>query len=371
MAGYEVPIVLARIAVAGLAVANNARSATPYAFLMAKTRAWEARMLSDAKMESLAESSSIESLISELRGTDYESDLEGAGNAEEVELSVNHHLFRIYRELLGLVPKRCASFVRKFSERLELGNLKLVIQAVSGGVDRDLAMAYLSDGMVFSRERLEVMAKAEDIEELIRQLSETEYYRELERYLEPGEYEASELVRAVEHSYYMSLWRRAEGMGRRNRKIARTIVGREIDLANLKLILRLNVVGAEPDIIMKNIIPIEADLKLETLRMCAQADSIEGVKTIVSNSPLKSVLVPLLSPTGDDVAEIEKLFDESLLNFCKVMSLFKPLTIATPLAYLYEKHAEVRNLRTASRGVGDGIPSGELKKILLRSARVE
>jgi V/A-type H+-transporting ATPase subunit C len=369
---YEVLLLLLGVSAAAVVVANSARSATPYAFLMAKTRAREARMLTDAKVESLAESRSLEAVVSGLRGSDYESDLEAVPEeVEALEESLNQNLVRTYRDMLGLLPERARSFLTKFAERLELGNLRLVIQTVSGKVDRDLAVANLGDGLVFSRDRLEILAKSESLEQLVEQLSETEYYGELERYLEPGEYDPSELIRAAEHSYYLSLWRKAQELGRSNRKVARTILGREVDLVNLKLILRLKAAGAGPDVIMKNVIPIEGDLRHDVLRLCAQADSLEGARNVLVRTPLKSILTPVFSSAGDDVAETEKLLDESLLNFSKVISLFKPLTIATPLAYLYQKHGEVRNLRTVSRGVADGIPAPELKSLVTRSARVE
>jgi vacuolar-type H+-ATPase subunit C/Vma6 len=277
----------------------------------------------------------------------------------------------IYREMISLVPEKGVPFLRKFAERLELGNLKLVVQAVSGMVERELAMENFTEGLVFSTERLEIMAKSENIEQLVEQLSETEYYEEISKFVEPGDFGPLDLLRALEQGYYASLLRRTRDLGRKNGKIARDIIGREIDLANVKLIFRLKSAGVGPEIILKNLIPIESEMKIEILRMCAQSDSLEGVRNIMGSSPLKSILAPAMSTAGNDIGELEKLLDESLGNYCKVVSLFKPLTIATPLSYLYQKHVEVRNVRTLVRGIADGIPPAEIRKILMRSARVE
>jgi ATP synthase A1 C subunit len=369
--GYEVPIIIAGLSAGALAIANSARSAAPYTFLMAKVRAWEARMIGDAKAESLAEAGTMEALISGFRGTDYESDLEGVDqDTDQLEASAMNHLIRSYREVIGLVPGRAEPFLRKFSERLDLGNMKLVIQSVSGEVDTDLAISQLTDGMVFTRDRMEVAAKSESVQNLVEQLSETDYHDQLEILVRSGEYDALELMRSVERSYYTSVWERAADLGRKNRGIAREILGREIDLINLKTVLRLKGSGAGTDRIMRSIIPIYADLNLETLRACAQTETMEDLRGVLSRSALK-FLVPLLSSAGEDICVVEALLDESLLNFCKGTSLFKPLTIATPLAYIYEKHAEVRNIRTLARGVGDEIGAAEIKQLLLRSARVE
>jgi V/A-type H+-transporting ATPase subunit C len=372
MVGIEVPLILTGVAAASVAVASSARSTAPYAFLMAKARAWEARMLGDGKIESMADSSSLDSLLSGLRGTDYEQGLEGIDqDAWAFESALSGHLLEVYRELMNLVPRKGVTFMRKFAERLELGNLKLVIQAVSGLADRELALDNLTDGLVFSKDRLEVMARSENLEALVEQLSETDYYDEMSRYVDPGEYEPLDLMRAVEHGFYASLWKRTHDLGRKNGKIARDIIGREIDLANVKLVFRLKSAGVGPDVILKNMIPLEGELAVELLRLCAQSDSLDGVRSILSASPLKSTLVPLMSTAGDDVGELEQLLDESLTNYCKVLSLFKPLTIATPLSYLYQKHVEVRNVRTLARGIADGIPPEDIRKILMRSARVE
>jgi len=372
MVGIEVPLILTGVAAASVAVASSARSTAPYAFLMAKARAWEARMLGDGKIESMADSSSLESLLSGLRGTDYEPGLEGIEqDAWALESALSGHLLGVYREVLSLVPQRGVPFMRKFAERLELGNLKLVIQAVSGLADRELALGNLTDGLVFSKDRLEVMARSENVEALVEQLSETDYYGEMSKYLEPGDYEPLDLMRAVEHGFYTSLWKRTRDLGRKNGKVAQGIIGREIDLANVKLIFRLKSAGVGPDVILKNLIPVEGELTIELLRLCAQSDSLDGVRNVLSASPLKSAIVPLMSAAGDDVGELERLLDESLTNYCKVVSLFKPLTIATPLSYLYQKHVEVRNVRTLVRGIADGFTPEDIRKILMRSARVE
>jgi len=370
--GYEVPLVIAGLAAAGTAVANNARQLMPYAYMMAKIRAWETRILDESRIEALSESGSLSSLALGLRGTDYEAELEEVPETvEQLESALNRRLVAIYRELFTLVPAKGLPFMRKFAERLDLANLRLVIRAASGAVERDVAISYLGEGMVFPKARLEVMAKSEGIADLIKQLSETEYYQELRRFLEPAEYDPLDLIRAVEQSYYMSVWRKASDLGRRNARIARTILGREVDLSNIKLILRLRRAGVDPDTIVKNLVPVEAGLRLSTLRYCARSETMEGMKAVLSKTPLKSAVVPLLSSAGEDVAQAEKLLDESLLNFSKSMSLFKPLTIATPLAYLYAKHAEVRNIRILARGIADHVPGVEMKRILLRSARLE
>lgn len=370
---YELlALILGLVAAGAGVVANNARRVAPYAFPMAKIRAWEARMLDEPKIETLAQSASLQSLALGLRGTDYESEVqESVGDVEQLESALNRQLVGTYREIFALVPKECTAFMRKFAERLDLANLRLVIRAASGAVERDVAIAYLGEGMVFSKARLEVMARSEGTRDLIKQLSETEYYQQLKRYLEPGEYDPLDLIRAVEQSYYMSVWKKASELGKRNGRIARTILGREVDLTNVKLVLRLKRAGVQPDLIVKNLVPIEADIRLDVLRDCARSETVEGIRTALSRTPLKSTLVPLLSSAGEDTAHAEKLLDESLLNFCKGISLFKPLTIATPLAYLYAKHAEVRNIRVLARGIADRVPGVEMKRILLRSARLE
>ncbi len=369
--GYEVPVILLGLAAAAAGVANSARAAAPYAFLMAKIRAWEARMMTDAKVDALAEATSLEALVSGFRGTDYESVMEGVSeDPDELEKRATAELLRAYQAVFGLVPAGAVGFIRKYAERLDAGNLKLAVQAISGRADVESAISSLTDGMVFTRDRVEVLARSETLEAFIGQLAETDYYQELEPLVKAGEYDAPDVMRAIERSYYASLWTSSRALGRTNGKVAREILGREIDLVNLKTIFRMKAVDSPADLIMKNVIPLWGSLNLPTLRACAQADSIEEVKAVLARSSLKSALQPILAG-GEDAAEIERLLDESLLNFARATSLFKPMTIATPLAYLYEKHCEVRNLRTVARGIGDRIPREELKPLMLRLARFD
>lgn len=369
---YELPLIVGGVAAVTLAVASRARSVTPYAYLMAKIRAWEARMLTDSKFEGLATSGSLEGFISGLRGTDYERALEEVGeDVEGIESALNRELLQTYDRLLELVPERVRPFVEKFAERLDVGNLKLIVQVASGGVDRETAVAHLTGGTVFSRERLEAMAGSESVPDLVEQLSETDYYRQLRPYMEPGEYDPRELMRAIEHSYYRSLWHRIEELDRRNRSIARDLIGLEIDLANVRLLFRLKSVGVHPDLIMKNVIPVEANLTEETLRQCAQAEDTEQVRTILLGSSLRRLLTGIFAEARDRVTEIERLTNEAVLNHSKTMSLMKPLTVATLVAYLYQKHSEIGNLRTVARGTGDGVETDYIKSMVTRVARIE
>jgi V/A-type H+-transporting ATPase subunit C len=372
MVALEVGLVVAGTAAASLAVAQSARSVTPYAYLMAKIRAREARMLGDGKIESMAEANSVEALISSLRGSDYEQGLEGGGpTADELERALGVQMAGVFEDLLDVMPRSAAAFMRKFAERMELGNLKLVVQAVAGRADRDLAISHLTDGLVFSRDRLVTMAGSEGMEQLIEQLSETDYFTELERQLEPGEVDPSEMMRAMEHSYYLSVWRRSRELGRRNGRIARQLIGREADLTNIKLIFRLKSAGADGDVILKNLIPVEGSLGAELLKMWVEAESMETTRSMASASPLRRVLAPILSAAGDDVGDLEKLLDESMLDYAKVLTLYKPLTIATPLAFIYAKEAEMRNLRTLARCIEGRIPPDVTRRLVLRSGRVE
>ena len=368
----EVTVILTGIAAAAVAVANNARSVTPYSFLLAKTRAWEARLLTDAAVQSLAESSSLEGLLSGLRGTHFESQLESLSpDVESIERMLDTYLVSSYREVMGLLPERASSLVKKYAERMDIGNLKLVIQAVAGRADREETISRLSDGMVFSKDRLEALVKAESLEDLVELLSYTSYYENIKRQIEPGEYEISDLIRAVEHSYYTSLWRETEKLDRKNRKIARLILGREIDLENVKLILRLKRESVDSALISKNIVPVEGELKRDLLDLCSRAEGLEEVAQILMRSRLKAVLVPILSQGLEDLGRTENLLDESLLNFSKGVALFRPLTVATPLSFLQQVRAEARNMRSVVRGVADGLTADEIKGLLLRSARVE
>ncbi len=370
--GLEVAVILTGIGVAAVAVANNARTVTPYSFLLAKVRAWEARLLTDAVIQSLAESPSLEALLSALRGTHYETDLESTdADVESIERMLDAYLASCYRNVLELLPKDASRFLERYAERIDLGNLKLVIEAVAGRVEREDAISHLRDGMLFSKDRLEVMARAETLEELVELLSYTSYYDDLKRQIEPGEYDVSDLLRAVEHCYYTSVWREAGNLGRRNRRMARLILGREIDLQNVKLILRLKRESVDPGLISKNLIPVEGELKHELLDLCSRADGVEEAAQILMRSRLKAVLTPILSQGTGDLGRIENLLDESLLNYSKSLSLFHPLTIATPLCFLQQIQAEVRNMRAVARGVADGVPADEVKELLLRSARVE
>lgn len=335
-------------------------------------------MLPEARLMEFVDSPRVVNILASLDDTNYRTYLADIPRVEDidvvvVERALKANLSARYRELLKILPKERRATIGRLVQRVDLWNLKVLLAAIHNKVPREKRLEETVPSLTFPRERLELLASAENFKELLEYFKGTEYFDVLAAALE--DYEKLGLIAvlsALDKHYYTALWR--DVLSKKvQRSILKVMLGYEIDAVNIKLILRLKKEGVSPDEITKHLILPSHELSEGVLRKMIAADDIPSAIRAISRTTYGSVLLealPQFETTGS-LFPLEKALDEGLLKICKWMSVIRLFSIAPVIAHIHLKWTEVRNLRAIIRLKADKVEPEKIKETLVKVPKLE
>lgn len=358
-------------------VIYNARRSMAYVYCNATLSAWEARLLSEARLMELADAPRVTNIFAALDDTDYRPQLAEVPRAEEgadmpvVERSLRENLNARYRELLGMVPGERKETVARVIGRVDLWNLKAIITAIHNKVPKEKKLEELIPSPTLPRERLEMFASAESFEELLEFLKGSEYFEVLSEALK--EYETRGLIAiilALDKHYYTSLWRDVLSK-RAQRSVLRAILGYEIDALNIRLILRLKREGAPPEEIGKYLILPPHELTEAMLRAMITAEDVPSAINMIHRTIYGQILLETLPRIeAQGLSAAERALDEMHIKICRWLALTQLFSIAPVLSYIYLKENEMKNLRTIIRLKADKVEPQKIKETIAKVPKI-
>jgi len=359
-------------------VIYNARRSMAYVYCNATLSAWEARLLSEARLMELADAPRVTNIFAALEDTDYRPQLAEVPRVEEgidmpmVERSLRENLNARYRELLGMVPQERKETVARVIGRVDIWNLKAIITAIHNKVPKERRLEELIPSPTLPHERLEMLASAESFEQLLEFLKGSEYFDVLSEALK--EYETRGLIAiisALDKHYYMGLWKDVLSK-RAQRSVLREILGHEIDALNIKLILRLKREGAPPEEIDRHLILPSHELTEVMLRAMITAEDIPSTINMIHRTVYGQILLEALPHIeAQGLSAAERVLDEMHLKICRWLALTRFFSIAPVLSYIYLKENEMKNLRAILRLKADRVEPQKIKEIIVKVSKIE
>jgi V/A-type H+-transporting ATPase subunit C len=355
----------------------STRRSIGYIFCNATISAWEARLLSEARLMELAEAPGVVNIFSALEDTEYRPQLADIAKGGEVDLiaverALRESLNARYRELVEMVPKERKGTVLRVLQRVDLWNLKAIITMIHNKVPKEQRLQELMPSPTISSERLEMLASAEDLNGLLDFLRGSEQFDVISAAL--GDYEKRGLIAllsALDKHYYTSLWKDVQAK-RAQRSILRAMVGYEIDSVNIKLILRLKREGAPPDEIDKYLVRPSHELTDAMLKAMITAEDIRSAIQMIQTIAHGKVLVEALPQIEEKgIPAAEKALDEAYLKLCRWFGLTQFFSIAPVISFIHIKENEMRNLRAIIRLKADGVEPQKIKERITRVPKIE
>ena len=355
----------------------NARRSMAYVYCNATLSAWEARLLSEARLMELADAPRVVNIFSALDDTDYRSQLTEISKTEEVDMvtverALRESLNARYRELLEMVPKERKKTVERIMQRVDLWNLKALVTAIHNKVPKEKRLGELMPSPTLPPEKLEMLAPAESFEALLEFLRGSEYFDVLSAALK--DYETRGLIAllsALDRHYYTSLWQDVLSK-RAQRSVLKALVGYEIDALNIKLILRLKREGAPPEEIDKYLVLPPHELTDAMLKAMVTAEDIRSAINMIHRTVYGQILLEALPQIeAQGLRAAEKVLDEAHLKICRWVALTKFFSIAPVLSYFYLKENEMRNLRAIIRLKADKVEPQKIKETVAKVPKIE
>jgi V/A-type H+-transporting ATPase subunit C len=331
-----------------------------YGFINAKLRARISKILPEEQLAEMARAKSLTEAVELLKNTSFAvvaSVFSKTGDIKSAELELARREVRLYLELEELTKGEVRAIVYALAERFEVENLKhalrLWFDSRVRGRRIDAAVGYLLRDRVHRDLALDRIVNAASLQEAAQALEGTPYG-------EPVGRSAAEVAQvrslfpveiALDHHFYRQLLAAVNGLGPRDRDIARRMIGAEIDLANINWLIRFKgFYKLAPERALACAIPEGIHLSPEAVAEAYAADNPTAVLAELVRRRYPGLSGLLASREAVEsyarLVMIERILAEILMLEVRHLLAGYPFTIGILLAYFVLKSAEIRRIMT-------------------------
>ncbi|MBS3815692.1 MAG: V-type ATPase subunit, partial [Hadesarchaea archaeon] len=211
--------------------------------------------------------------------------------------------------------------------------------------------------------------KSEEFSAAVSVFAETEYWPPISEKL--SEFQATgtllPLESKLEKYYWGKVWSKIRRSTAKYTDVIKEILGMEIDIKNIKIILRCKTDEIPPDEIKDYLIPIHHKLSNEIIEEMINSRDTRSLATALEGTPYGEELSEALTEQGEEesIQDLASALDNLLLSEVRKKSIQHYVGIGPLLAFLYEKEIEVRNLTTIINGKSEGLEAEELRSKLI------
>ncbi len=346
------------------------RGLARYAYINAKLRARLSLFLTDEQFRQLAAAKDLETVYGMLAQTRYGALARELSHTEDmvsVEFRLLSDELATYHMVLGHVRGVPRRVVETMMTRHEVDKLKVLLRLWHTKDPRAEHLAF--PGVICQPLPTESIRNARSLDELIDLLAGTPYARPLA--LAAAAYAAKQnvfyLESALDVDYYDRLWQVIGTLGLGDRERARSLVGIEIDIENIRWMLRLQHYYKMPlGEMLALLIPNGPRVDETFVRRAASGADFKGIITTAVGGLVGEF--PDVLPVETEVATLEMM--ESLLWHYYLGAIKRglhgyPFTITTVMGYLKLAEVERRNLACLLNGKRYGLAPSEIERNLI------
>jgi V/A-type H+-transporting ATPase subunit C len=335
-----------------------------YAFCNATVSAKESKIISGARLAELADAPEFKAILPDLeeRGLGVRTAADGGIDWMETEKTIHESLCREFSEILEIVPGEARPVVRRLVGYREMINLKIIVTGLHEGAPKDEIISRLVPCPTETQQRFELLASAQSVEGLLEFLKGSEYHGVLAGSMEGyRKWGLKVIISAIERFYYSELWKTA----RKSRNL-RDVLGFWIDSVNLVIAMRLKKSGLQPSEIEGYLILPGYELTREMIRAFILEEDLKSSIHSIRITSVGSVLQDHVSELErGELEEVERLLKGALLARCSLAAIKNFFSVCPVVSYILHREAEVENLRSILRMKAAGLPSENIKKILV------
>lgn len=345
---------------------------TRYAAVLAKIGAEKSKLLSEAKIKSLAESKNVAAFASQLRDTAYQVQIAKVPaplTSRKLERAFNENLIESHVKMIKNSPTKAAGFLSVHVLLFEVENLKTLIKAINGelGTEEKLSRLYFSaEDFLKRRLMLEEAAKALTLKQMQNSIKTSLYSSALSKgvqvYEENGSTSALDIL--LDKVFFDSLHDAYEALPRSEKSHVYWHAATENDTFTLLTILRGKILNYDANWLRGAVPPKNFKLTSETVDALLMAADFESALKIASETFYGKLFAKASTP-DDTLAAAEKAIKKAEYQHAKVATIGEIFNVGAPLAFMMLKEAEVRNLIAASAGVEGGVSTDFIQSQML------
>lgn len=325
-----------------------------WAYIVARTKVMKSRLLKAEDFRKLL-NMDFDEIIRYVGETEYKREVDEMGYKYTGPRLLDYALFanlaRTYRKLIEVSFGASKFLIAKYLEKWDVWNLINILRGKMAGVQPEI----IEDTLVPAGEKDFEFYKTlivRDVEEIVKAFEGTPYYEALSKI---GSEDMSKIEDELYKIYYRELLKLSPSDFAM--KLFLDFIRMEVDIRNIKTILRLKADDATAEEIMNCIIPGGYELTEDEARKLAAMPLDELVKALEGYWFWKDIEIE-----GKEVARVEIEFDKIWISTIAKRASNYPLSILPVLQYVVLKKVEVDNLRILGWGKWYGLPNEEIER---------
>ena len=338
----------------------------PYLNPSARVRARKGRLFNEKQISEIVETNNVEEVENYLKGIPEYADVL---DEYPLDKALDVERANTYDFIARIAPKEVKDPFAVMSKKTDIDNIKSLLTAKEVGLSPDETKELLIPcGSLYGD--LESLADSEKVTDIVTSLDGTEYAAALEDAL--PQYEETNMILPLESAldkYYLgNLLRSSDVPADENRQIVYSYVGTQVDVANLKLIIRAKQDGLDYDQIAPYMLEEGYQLREWKLKDLMESPDVTNVVSGLEGTKYAEALtevIPVYNETGS-VAVFEKALDVYAANYAKSLSVKKPLGVGPIIGYLSQKENEIKNLKIIARAKREAVfPNSKIMEMLI------
>jgi len=288
--------------------------------------------------------------------------------ADLVEVAVTRSLARSCSDILSFTTGHLREMVSYYLKRWDTFNVKTILRGKITNVSEHELFETLVPAGMLSEQYLKSLVEMQSLQDIMDSLSKQpmlgitpEFVREV--------VDAKRLASLEDHldkKLYSDLLLTIEETNSAER-ILREFVRREVDVTNLKVLLKLKAEKIPEDRIQKYLIPGGMEFDVSKLRSLAQAEGISPIIDQLERSSLYPYIKDALERFKSDkkLSGITIALDSALIGTSEKFAHFYPLSVLPIVNYMIRKKVEVDNIRMIARGKQNGLSNKVIEDLLV------
>lgn len=332
-----------------------------YSGITVKIRAMQAKLLKDGDYEQIASMRSVPEVTEFLKEKpayekyleEMDSTLYHRGNVEKI---LYQSLFDDYSRIFRFGGPQQKQFLKTYWKRYEVDVinycLRIVFNHYQIPFDLDYKKEYFDR---YSQISIDALVTSKNVEQLVDNLAETEYYEPLKKIREMETATLFDYDMALELYYFTTLWKRQKRLlkGKELKLYARDC-GTKIDLLNLQWVYRAKkYYHMLPPDIYSLTIPIHYRLSVKEYKTLVETPSLEEFLRQAENTWYARKY------DFGDGRTMEQIYKDCLRHLYLADRRQNPYSVASIYTYLYLKEEEIDKLTTALECIRYGLPRSE------------
>ncbi len=328
-----------------------------WAYLVARTKVMKSKLLKPDEFKKLL-NMDFNEIVRYLEETEYKKEIDELAykysGPRLLDYALYLNLAKTYKKIASVSFGIARTLITLYLRRWDIWNIINVIRGKISNTPPDV----IEETLIPAGERDLDFYKSlivKELDEIVKEFEGTPYYTALSKI---GSANISEIEDELYKIYYRDI---VTGLTPSfENKLFVDFIRMEIDIKNIKSLLRMKIEEVSTDEILKHVIPYGYELTEDEIRKLAAMPWDELTKSLEGYWFWKGI-----EGIDRDLASIEVNFDKVWIQTIARRASNYPLSILPVLQYMVLKKVEVDNLRILGWGKWQGMPNEEIEKQLV------